>query len=271
MQYNGFYIGTVVDNDDSKDKENGYLGRIKVSIPNITGNIPTNDLPWAEPCFPYASSDKGIFFIPEIGSKVTVYFIEGSPKKPVWIGCIYREVDKVRMPVSGVMNYPNRKIIKTDTGQLLFDDTDSYIELKHKNGSVLWIDNKGNIGFQNDKNHYISINNMDNSLKMKHADGSMISIDQSKTVIAHKSGSSITMDGDGNIEIHSAGDMNLISDGQMTLHSASHLNLLSDSHIYETSNGGNINLNPTSGKYGKGNVEAVKPTTPVKVNTTVNY
>lgn len=138
-KFSGIYVGLVVDNNDPKK-----LGRLKISIPSVYGNIKNEDLPWAEPCFPYGHTDKGIFFIPEKNSLISVMFINGSPYKPIWLGAIFRENENV-VPSEAKDIYPQRKIIKTNTGYLMFDDDAQYIELKHRNGSTITLSDDGDI------------------------------------------------------------------------------------------------------------------------------
>jgi len=138
-KFTGIYIGLVVDNDDPKK-----LGRLKISIPSVYGNIEKEDLPWAEPCFPYGHNDKGIFFIPELNSLISVMFINGSPYKPLWLGAIFREEENV-VPSEVKDVYPDRKIIKTNSGYIMFDDKSQYIEIKHRSGSRIVFTDDGNI------------------------------------------------------------------------------------------------------------------------------
>lgn len=140
--FNGVFVGTVVDNKDPKQ-----IGRIRVTVPSVYGNIKLDDLPWAEPCFPYAYNDRGIFFIPEVGSLVVIQFINGSPYKAIWMGAIHREEDNI-VPQEVKSDYPNVKEIKTKVGYLKFDDTNMNIEIKHKNGSVITLNRDGDVVIQ---------------------------------------------------------------------------------------------------------------------------
>lgn len=131
QKFNGLYIGTVVDNNDPAQK-----GRLKVNVPMIYGTISNDDLPWSDPCFPYGYNDRGIFFIPEVGSLVAVMLLNGSEYRPIWMGAIFREDDNI-IPQEAKDSYPNRKIIKTKVGYIMMDDENDYIEIKHRNGSSI--------------------------------------------------------------------------------------------------------------------------------------
>ena len=138
-KFSGIFIGTVVDNNDPKK-----LGRLKINVPTVYGNIKTDDLPWVSPSFPYGYHDRGFFFVPEVGALVTVMFLNNSPYTAVWMGTIHREDDNV-VPQEVKENYPNRKEIKTKIGYMMFDDEDNYIQIKHKNGSEIIFSDDGDI------------------------------------------------------------------------------------------------------------------------------
>jgi uncharacterized protein involved in type VI secretion and phage assembly len=139
LDYTHIYVGDVVDNKDDQ-----FRGRLQVNIPNLTGGINKDDLPWAEPCFPYSADDKGMFFIPEIGSSVIVIYLNGSCYAPLWLGSTHKLTYNV-VPSEAKTNYPEVKIIKTKVGYVLFDDKDEYISIKHKSGSYLKFCDNGDI------------------------------------------------------------------------------------------------------------------------------
>ncbi len=86
---NGFYRGVVEDNDDPLK-----AGRVRVRIfglhtPSVIKTelegIPTDELPWAEPCMPIQEgsvSGFGAWAVPLQGSHVMLFFENGNPTQP---------------------------------------------------------------------------------------------------------------------------------------------------------------------------------------------
>lgn len=89
----GFFRGVVEDNADPLK-----AGRIRARIhglhtPKIIKTelegIPTNELPWAEPCMPVQEghvSGFGMWSVPLQGSQVMLFFENGNPLKPIYFG-----------------------------------------------------------------------------------------------------------------------------------------------------------------------------------------
>lgn len=92
-----FYIGTVENNNDPLK-----LGRLQIRIlglhthnrqklsEDVEHYLPTDDLPWAIPVIPMASSIDGIgdFNVIQNGSKVIVFFMDKNLQQPFYIGSI---------------------------------------------------------------------------------------------------------------------------------------------------------------------------------------
>ncbi len=88
-QLNGFYRGVVEDNNDPLK-----AGRVRVRIHGLhtpkkikseTDGIPTNELPWAEPCMPIhegSVSGFGAWAVPLQGSQVMLFFENGNATQP---------------------------------------------------------------------------------------------------------------------------------------------------------------------------------------------
>ncbi len=89
MQYPGTYSGYVVNNKDPYQ-----MGRVRVRVPaaygptaGVDGSISDGDLPWALPSGLPAgetSGSGGGSWIPNVGDRVFVRFLDGEPEKPVW-------------------------------------------------------------------------------------------------------------------------------------------------------------------------------------------
>jgi hypothetical protein len=71
----GVYNGKVVDNKDPGfPNGGGPVGRIKVSIPELTEGIPVEDLPWYSGKHNFTSGMNSHGTVPPIGSEVVVEF-----------------------------------------------------------------------------------------------------------------------------------------------------------------------------------------------------
>src|SRR2546423_11085755 len=106
-KYFGKYSGLVVDNMDPEQ-----LGQLRVSVPAI---FPEDELMLARPALPY-----GIFFVPEVGTKVWVEFEGGDTGLPIWTG-----VQSVpgEWATEAQAEPPRKRLIKTPAEHLiLFND-----------------------------------------------------------------------------------------------------------------------------------------------------
>jgi|LauGreDrversion4_1035100.scaffolds.fasta_scaffold31295_2 hypothetical protein len=134
------------------------LGRVRVrciGYHNEDANIlPVENLPWSYQIMPVTSAAyKGIGRSPtglKIGSWVIGFFRDGEVgQDPIIMGSIPSITDGVPdIPVSAQTNYPNRHVIRTESGhQFQWDDTpgSETISMTHKKGSVFSIDKDGNI------------------------------------------------------------------------------------------------------------------------------
>lgn len=124
------------------------LGRVKVEYPWFHGNDNKTPSEWARVCTPYASSENGFWFLPDVGNEVLVFFENNDLDNPIIMGALYN--DKHAPPASGVGNdynvdnENNLKYIKTRSGHMIcFDDSSSgAIHIKHSGGSKIIL--KGN-------------------------------------------------------------------------------------------------------------------------------
>jgi uncharacterized protein involved in type VI secretion and phage assembly len=70
------------------------LNRVQVQLFNTSGTDDQDFLVWARVAVPFAGSNRGAFFIPDVGDEVLVSFIQGDPRYPVVIGSFWNGNDK---------------------------------------------------------------------------------------------------------------------------------------------------------------------------------
>ena len=113
-QYFGKYRGRVENNRDPFQK-----GRVQISVPDVLGD---STLSWAIPCVPYAGPGVGLFAIPPQGANLWVEFESGDPDRPIWSGCFWDPEDpNDQVPASPAI--AEKKVLKTDSGTIILDDT----------------------------------------------------------------------------------------------------------------------------------------------------
>jgi type VI secretion system secreted protein VgrG len=125
-------MGVVTENNDPESQ-----GRVRVQLKwQKEGTTP-----WMHYATNHAFSDRGVYFVPEIGDEVIVGFVHGNPDNPYMIGGNYHGGAKPEHfdPDN------NFKSIKTRTGHMiLFDDTDGAesITIVDKSGNKIYLDTK---------------------------------------------------------------------------------------------------------------------------------
>jgi len=86
-RFDGFYKALVEDNVDPENK-----GRVRVRVFPFffdlqeEDDIPKDDLPWAQPCWWWGDEPSKPSVVPQTGSWVWVFFEQGDPMYPVYIG-----------------------------------------------------------------------------------------------------------------------------------------------------------------------------------------
>lgn len=135
----------VRDNNDPQKR-----GRLIVECPTIVTGESLGE--WMEPSFYFVDSQNscGSFFIPSVGSIVSVEIESGSEAQanglmPKWRCDVY-PTDTV--PEEFQTNYPDRRGWKTRSGHVMyFDDTDGQNQFyyKHPSGTEFYVDNDGKI------------------------------------------------------------------------------------------------------------------------------
>jgi uncharacterized protein involved in type VI secretion and phage assembly len=70
------------------------LNRVQVQLFNSSGVSDQDSLVWARVAVPFAGSNRGAFFIPDVGDEVLVSFVHGDPRYPVVVGSLWNGHDQ---------------------------------------------------------------------------------------------------------------------------------------------------------------------------------
>ena len=173
--FNGFYRGQVTNNLDPQQ-----LGQIQVQVlPMLSGVAPAL-LPWAIPAGPLFSGSGtgyGTFMVPEIGSWVWVFFEQGNIYQPVYFASASDGVHGI--PSESQTNYPNRRVIHTKAGIVIYtDDTTKTIVLKTPGGLSATLDDAS-----------------DSITLLQSASGAFIEIDATGRIILNGTNITVTTSG----------------------------------------------------------------------------
>jgi len=144
----GNYRAKVLDNLDPLK-----LGRVKLEIYPILIGIEADFLPWATPAMPIfdgAGLNTGSFIVPKNDTMVYCFFENGDIYQPVFFA---EATDgKKGLPTSREINYPNRKVWRTDSGiEVFIDDTEQEVYIYHPSTTDIKIDKSGNIDINGNK------------------------------------------------------------------------------------------------------------------------
>jgi uncharacterized protein involved in type VI secretion and phage assembly len=81
----GTYLGKVVSVNDGD-----HLARVKVRLYSTPETVSDDDAAvWARVAVPFAGSDRGAFFLPDVDDEVAVVFINGDPRQPLVVGGLW--------------------------------------------------------------------------------------------------------------------------------------------------------------------------------------
>jgi len=198
----GVQIGTV--KQIHKDPDTSF--HVLVTMPTISGTGDQNGV-WARIAFPYASSDAGFFFFPEVGDEVLLTFMNDDPRFPVIIGSLYSAKNKSKESPDEKNQF---KSIYSKSGiSIRFDDEDKILTIETPEKNTIILD---------DKNKSISILDMNNN-----------SIVMGDSGITIKSKKDINLTADGNINISANANL------EMKAQSDAKLDGLSITHTAKTS------------------------------------
>lgn len=125
-KYYSVYRAFVIDNEDPENK-----GRVRLSIPDVTGLKELNTWVWPKGVF--AGKGYGFHFIPQVNEVVYVEFEYGDPKRPLYS---YGYPGNGDIPEN--YNSINQYWVITPAGhRLLFDEDENTVEIYHKDGKYI--------------------------------------------------------------------------------------------------------------------------------------
>ncbi len=127
-EFTGLHYGIVTEN--CEDPENQF--RVRVALPAMGENaMPV----WADLSQFHASAESGAVFIPEIGDKVLVGFLEGQASAPVVVGSLYKHESTSLHPLSKGNNI--KALVTRSNMKVEFDDDAKRLTISTPKGNKL--------------------------------------------------------------------------------------------------------------------------------------
>lgn len=132
----GLAVGMVTDNQDPKN-----LARVRVRLPWHAGSDTSF---WARSAMPMAGSDRGTYFVPEVGDEVLVGAENGDPSHLYVLGMVWNGQQKP--PTTNDDGANNTRMIKSRSGHVVRfndDEADPELEVSLADGKQLLLDSDG--------------------------------------------------------------------------------------------------------------------------------
>lgn len=141
-KFPGIYPAEVVDNDYKTDPASGL---VKVRVWPMMKAIEEDALPWAAPAFGLFEGGKagvGAFTVPDVNSRVYVFFAAGDVLSPVYFAACPGQTDG---PAGRSVT---KKMWKSRSGHQIEIEDDSgseMIKVTHKDGASIELDSSGSV------------------------------------------------------------------------------------------------------------------------------
>lgn len=179
----GLQIGKVI----AVAEDEGGMLRIHVTLPMI-GDPPVQV--WARYAQPYASSEAGIMFLPEVDDEVLVSFLNSDPNAPIVMGSLHN-ANAARSEEATEDNFI-KTIVSREKLKFTMDDEKKIITIETPGGHILTMDDDAT------------------TFSMEDMNGNSIVMDES----------GITMSSDGDITITAGGAVAIEATGDATVDGA---------------------------------------------------
>jgi phage protein D len=179
----GLVIGIVTNNQDPEQ-----LGRIRVKYPALGDDIEGG---WARIALPGAGKEAGMAFVPMVGDEVVVGFEHGDTRRPVVLGALHNSIDKPHAKMAGDAAGGSLVVYGRKDAEL---NTQKQLVIAAKEHMTIAID-RGEAG--------------PGDLKARASD-----------LIEVKAGTTITIEGTGEVTIKSSAGINVQATGPLKLQGA---------------------------------------------------
>lgn len=207
----GHQVATVLKNYDDPDKND----RILITLPSFKGKGQEDGL-WARLAVPYASTNAGFFFYPEIGDEVLVTFLNNDPRFPIIVGALYNAQNTAPETPDELNQF---KSITSRSGiQIRFDDDAQVLTLETPQGNSI-----------------------------------SVSDDAAAITMTDMNGNSVLLDQDG-ITLDSSSDIRLSARGEIKLDAGQDIDLKAQADV--AIEGTNVDLKAASSFVAEGNASA---------------
>lgn len=147
-EVSGLQPGIVEEIEDDPDKEL----RILVNVPGIGGKL------WARWSTSYATNNKGIFFVPEVGDEVVIGFVNDDPRDTIVLGSLYSS--KNPPPYTADAENTIKAIVSKNDLKIEFNDKDKILTLETPVGNKFVLSDKDkSITTQDQNGNKVVMNN----------------------------------------------------------------------------------------------------------------
>ncbi len=121
------------------------LNRVEVRLHDLSGPEGQQGTLWARVAAPFAGSERGAFFIPDVGDEVVVTFVNGDPRYPIVIGSLWNGRDAAPETLGGSGDAVDRWsfVGKAGTRIAIVEENQPSIHLETPGGAVARITDQG--------------------------------------------------------------------------------------------------------------------------------
>lgn len=136
--FNAHYLAEVVDVNDPES-----LGRVQIRLHGFPGENNSDEAIWARVAVPFAGSDRGVFYLPDVGDEVLVTFVNGDSRVPIVVGSLWNGSQQPPDSLSG--NGVDRYVIKSKKGSVIgiYEEGSPRIVIRTRGGIKVELDNGG--------------------------------------------------------------------------------------------------------------------------------